>query len=93
MKKELRQEQLEELWKAIAMLDTPEKCSRFISDLCTESELQAMGQRLQVASLLRKKVVYVDIAQITHASTATISRVNRTLSGGNGGYDLVLSRE
>lgn len=93
MKKELRQEQLEALWKAAATLDTPEKCRRFLCDLCTESELQAMGQRLHVASLLRKKVVYVDISQLTCASTATISRVNRALCYGNGGYELVLSDE
>lgn len=93
MKKELRNEQLEELWKAVSNLDTPEKCRRFFSDLCTESELQAMGQRLHVASLLRKKVVYVNISQLTCASTATISRVNRALCYGQGGYELVLDEE
>jgi TrpR-related protein YerC/YecD len=93
MKKELRQEQLDALWKAVSTLDTPEKCERFLYDLCTESELQAMGQRLHVASLLRKKVVYVNISQLTCASTATISRVNRALNYGQGGYELVLCEE
>ncbi len=80
------------LMQAIASLRTAEECSAFFEDLCTIKELQDMVQRLEVARLLRRKMTYADIAEQVGVSTATISRVNRALSYGEGGYDLALSR-
>lgn len=80
---------LEELYEAILCLETKEECSAFFDDLCTVLELQTMSQRLQVAKMLRENHVYTDIVAATSASTATISRVNRSL---NGGYDIVFER-
>jgi TrpR-related protein YerC/YecD len=80
---------LDELYEAILCLETKEECSAFFDDLCTVLELQTMSQRLQVAKMLREHHVYSDIVSATSASTATISRVNRSL---NGGYDIVFKR-
>ncbi|MBQ4465266.1 MAG: TrpR-like protein, YerC/YecD [Oscillospiraceae bacterium] len=80
---------VEELYEAILCLETKEECSAFFDDLCTVLELQTMSQRLQVAKMLREHHVYSDIVAATSASTATISRVNRSL---NGGYDIVFDR-
>ncbi|MBR3796767.1 MAG: hypothetical protein IKK34_12200 [Clostridia bacterium] len=85
-------EQINELAKAMLLLDTPEEAYRFFEDIFTIKELQAVAQRLAVARLLRQKVTYQDIADQTGASTATISRVNRSLTYGAGGYQLVLGR-
>ncbi len=82
----------EELFRAILTLQTPEECADFFGDLCTVQELRAMSQRYQVAVMLKEKKVYSDIVKATGASTATISRVNRSLAYGNDGYDMVLSR-
>ena len=64
----------------------------FFEDICTISELQAIAQRLEVARLLREKVTYQQISRQTGASTATISRVNRCVVYGTGGYDIALNR-
>ena len=80
---------VEELYDAILCLETKEECSEFFDDLCTVLELQTLSQRLQVAKMLREHHVYSDIVAATSASTATISRVNRSL--GNG-YDIVFDR-
>lgn len=80
---------VEELYEAILCLETKEECSAFFDDLCTVLELQTLSQRLQVAKMLREHHVYSDIVAATSASTATISRVNRSL---NGGYDIVFER-
>ena len=80
---------VEELYEAILCLETKEECSAFFDDLCTVLELQTMSQRLQVAKMLREHHVYSDIVAATSASTATISRVNRSLGGG---YDIVFDR-
>ncbi len=80
---------VEELYEAILCLETKEECSAFFDDLCTVLELQTLSQRLQVAKMLREHHVYSDIVAATSASTATISRVNRSL---NGGYDIVFNR-
>ncbi len=81
-----------DLFRAIATLQTPEECKLFFEDLCTVQELKAMAQRYQVAAMLKNKMVYSDIVKETGASTATISRVNRSLSAGKDGYDLVMGR-
>lgn len=80
---------LDELYEVILCLETPEECSAFFDDLCTVLELQTLSQRLQVAKMLRENKVYADIVAATSASTATISRVNRSL--GNG-YEIVFER-
>ena len=88
----LRNDETNELFKAILKLQSVEECYNFFEDLCTVTELLSMGQRLRVAKMLKENRVYTDIAEKTGASTATISRVNRALQYGNGGYDAILSR-
>ena len=83
-------EQINELAKAMLLLDTPEEAYRFFEDIFTIKELQAVAQRLAVARLLKQKVTYQDIAEQTGASTATISRVNRSYLYGAGGYKRAL---
>ncbi|MBQ3803896.1 MAG: TrpR-like protein [Oscillospiraceae bacterium] len=80
------------LYEAILALETPAECIDFFEDLCTVGELSAMEQRYQVAKGLHQGKIYNEILAETGASSATISRVNRTLQYGNGGYDLVFSR-
>ena len=81
-----------ELYKAILLLKTEEECYDFFQDLCTVSELRAMEQRFEVATLLHGGMISNDILERTGASSATISRVNRSLSLGVGGYDKVFER-
>lgn len=81
------------LYKAILTLKTEEECYAFFQDLCTVSELRAMEQRFEVAELLSQGMIYNDILERTGASSATISRVNRSLSYGAGGYEIVFSRK
>ncbi len=84
---------LDELYEAILCLETKEECSAFFDDLCTVLELQTISQRLQVAKMLRDHHVYSDIVNATGASTATISRVNRSLNyQSKNGYDIVFNR-
>ena len=85
-------EQVGDLVKAMLLLESPEEACLFFEDIFTIKELQAVAQRLAVARMLRRKVTYQEIAEQTGASTATISRVNRCLSYGAGGYQLVLGR-
>lgn len=80
------------LYEAILTLKTVEECEAFFEDLCTIQELESMSQRLVVAKLLTEDKVYTDIVNATSASTATISRVNRTLQCGKDGYSTVFSR-
>ena len=84
--------QVDELFEAILSLKTPEECYRFFEDLCTVSELHALSQRIVVAKMLNDKRVYSDIVAATGASTATISRVNRSLTYGCDAYDMVFAR-
>lgn len=84
--------ELEVLYEAILRLKNADECSRFFEDICTIKELQDISQRLEVAALLRDGKVYTEIAAKTGASTATISRVNKCLSYGSGGYRIVLDR-
>lgn len=88
----LKNAQTDQLVQAILSLQTEEECYRLFDDLCTIHEVQALAQRIEVARLLRKRITYHDIAERTGASTATISRVNRCLIYGAGGYDTVLDR-
>lgn len=83
---------IDELYEAILCLETKEECSAFFDDLCTVLELQTLSQRLQVAKMLRDHHVYSDIVSATSASTATISRVNRSLVYGADGYRLAIDR-
>ncbi len=80
------------MYDAILTLKTREECMKFFSDLCSISELMAMEQRYQVASCLDDGMIYNDILELTGASSATISRVNRSLQYGAGGYDIVFPR-
>lgn len=80
------------LFEAILTIKNVDECYKFFEDLCTINEIQSMAQRMQVASMLKKRRTYIDIAHTTGASTATISRVNRSLSYGNEGYKLVFER-
>lgn len=92
MREAIRKEQMALLVQALLSLENEEECEALLSDLCTIREMQDLAQRIEVARLLRKQMTYNDIAQATGASTATISRVNRCLLYGAGGYEKVLSR-
>lgn len=87
-----KKEKNEELYKAILQLKDEEDCYDFFQDLCTVSELRAMEQRFEVATLLSEGMIYNDILERTGASSATISRVNRSLNYGAGGYEKVFER-
>ena len=82
-----------DLFAALLSLQTGEECEAFLEDLCTIKELQDLSQRYQVAKMLNEKKNYQDISKATGASTATISRVNKCLMYGTGGYRLALQRE
>ena len=82
----------EDMYKAILSLNTVEECMKFFDDLCTVSELMAMEQRFHVAKCLNDGMIYNDILAETGASSATISRVNRSLQYGAGGYEVVFER-
>ena len=92
MSKHLDKEPSDTLYKAIMTLKTEEECHRFLEDLCTISELKAMEQRIEVAMLLDQGMIYSEILERTGASSATISRVNRSLSYGTGAYEQVFAR-
>lgn len=92
MNAKLNRDNMEYLYRAVLALETKEECARFLDDLCTGPELKALSQRLQVAHLLTQNQVYSDIVEKTGASTATISRVNRSLQYGANGYDIVFER-
>ena len=83
---------MDEFFEAILLLKNQEECYRFFEDVCTINELRAMTQRMQVAKLLAEKKTYSEIEEITKASTATISRINKCLVYGAGGYELVIDR-
>ncbi len=92
MNAKLQDSNIDFLFKAVLSLKTTEECYRFFDDLCTVPELKSMSQRLAVARMLSDKQVYSDIVAKTGASTATISRVNRSLNYGSDGYELVFGR-
>lgn len=80
------------LFDAILSLKTKEECYDFFDDLCTINEIISLSQRFEVASMLSEGKTYLEIAEKTGASTATISRVNRALNYGNSGYQTILNR-
>ena len=92
MSKKLRTEAVDHLFDAILSLQNKEECYTFFEHVCTVNELLSLSQRFEVAKMLRDQKTYLDIAEKTGASTATISRVNRSLNYGNDGYDMVFSR-
>ena len=92
MNKKFEDQSVATLFKALLSLETEEECGAFLEDLCTITEIKSMAQRLEVAQLLNNKIVYTEIAKKTGASTATISRVGRSLNYGTDGYRLVLDR-
>ena len=93
MRAKLEIDSLDELFEAILCLENVEECRLFFKDLCTIPELKSFSQRFHVARMLMDEHVYSDIVRETGASTATISRVNRSLSyDGSGGYNIVFER-
>lgn len=81
-----------ELYRAILALKTPEECYAFFLDLCTQTELRAIEQRYEVAKMLSQGMIYNDILAITGASSATVSRVNRSLLNGTNAYQMIFDR-
>lgn len=92
MSKKIKTEAVNHLFDAILSLRDREECYTFFEDVCTVNELLSLSQRFEVAHMLREQKTYLDIAEKTGASTATISRVNRSLNYGNDGYDMVFKR-
>lgn len=92
MKENVRDEKLDFLLEAILTLESVEECYKFFTDLCTSAELREMSRRLLAAKMLENDVIYTEIAERTGLSTATISRVNRCLKFGGGGYYIALDR-
>ncbi len=92
MNNKLKELNVEFLFSAILKLETMEECYAFFEDLCTIPELKALSQRIQVAKMLSDHKVYSEIVEKTGASTATISRVNRSLAYGSDGYKIVFER-
>lgn len=92
MSKDIHTEAVDHLFDAVLCLKNREECYTFFEDICTINELLALSQRFEVAHMLREQKTYLDIAEKTGASTATISRVNRSLNYGNDGYEMVFQR-
>ena len=92
MNKKLKTDAVDQLFEAILSLETKEECYAFFEDLCTVNELLSLSQRFDVAAMLRNHRTYLEIAEKTGASTATISRVNRSLNYGNDGYNMIFER-
>ena len=92
MSKKIRTTEVDHLFDAILCLKDKEECYTFFEDICTINELLSLSQRFEVAKMLREHKTYLEIAEKTGASTATISRVNRSLNYGNDGYDMVFER-
>ena len=90
MSKEIRTEAVNQLFEGIMILENIEECYAFFADICTFNVL--LSQRFEVAKMLRDKRTYLEISEQTGASTATISRVNRSLNYGRDGYELVFKR-
>ena len=92
MNKKIRTDAVDYLFDAILSLKDKEECYTFFEYICTVNELLSLSQRFEVASMLRNHKTYLEIADKTGASTATISRVNRSLNYGNDGYEMVFTR-
>lgn len=92
MGKSVRTKAVSGLFEAILTLENEEECFDFFEDVCTVNELLSLAQRFEVAKMLKDGSTYMEVAEQTGASTATISRVNRSLNYGKDGYDMVFSR-
>jgi TrpR-related protein YerC/YecD len=92
MNNKIKTEAVDFLFDTILTLKDRDECYSFFEDLCTVNELLSLSQRYEVASMLREHRTYLEIAEKTGASTATISRVNRSLNYGNDGYDMTFER-
>ena len=92
MNKKIKTDAVDHLFEAVLRLENKEECYSFFEDLCTVNELLSLSQRFEVAAMLRDHKTYLDIAEKTGASTATISRVNRCLTGGTGGYERAFAK-
>lgn len=92
MNKKIKTPAVDHLFDAILQLKSKDECYNFFEDLCTVNELLSLSQRFEVAAMLRDGKTYLDIAEKTGASTATISRVNRSLNYGSDGYELIFKR-
>ncbi|MBR2339142.1 MAG: TrpR-like protein, YerC/YecD [Clostridia bacterium] len=92
MNSKIKDDYTDFLFDAILQLKTREECYQFFEDLCTVSEIKSMSQRIAVAKMLNDKCIYTEIVNKTGASTATISRVNRSLAYGCDAYRMVFSR-
>ena len=92
MGKTIHTEAVDQLFDAILSLKNKEECYTFFEDVCTINELLSLSQRFEVAKMLRQKKTYLEISEKTGAPTATISRVNRSLTYGNDGYEMVFER-
>lgn len=88
----IKSKQVDGLFEAVLKLETMEECYRFFEDICTIKEIQAIAQRLEVAKLLKASKTYNEIEAETGASTATISRINRSLNYGAEGYNMILKK-
>lgn len=88
----LHNENIDLFFNSVLKLKNLEECYAFFEDVCTVKEIQSIAQRVVVAKLLTEGTIYSDIVEKTGASTATISRVNRSLNYGNDGYEVVFSR-
>ncbi|WP_286904793.1 YerC/YecD family TrpR-related protein [Clostridium sp. UBA1652] len=91
-KSNLKSKEMDYLMEAILSLKDKEDCYRFFEDICTINEIKAIDQRLQVARMLKEGKTYTEVAKLTGASTATISRVNKCINYGSDGYNRVISR-
>ena len=89
MSNKLHNESVDSLFDAILTLENREECYAFFMDVCTMNEIASLSQRYEVAGMLRAGKTYLDISEKTGASTATISRVNRSLNYGSDGYEIV----
>ena len=92
MTKKIRTDEVNHLFEAILTLKNTEECYQFFEYVCTINELLSIAQRYEVAQMLRNSNTYLEISEKTGASTATISRVNRSLNYGADGYDMVFKR-
>lgn len=88
----IKSKQADNLFEAVLQLETMDECYRFFEDICTIKEVQAIAQRLEVAKLLKSNKTYNEIEELTGASTATISRINRSLNYGADGYKLIFEK-
>lgn len=88
----IKSPQADSLFEAVLLLENMEECYRFFEDICTIKEVQAIAQRLEVAKLLKANKTYNEIEAETGASTATISRINRSLNYGADGYKMIFEK-